>query len=307
MRSLRVWVLPPILTAVRPRNRRPPLRGTRTRLHHASSPRGYAIGAENALHPSQSVEEETLPHYDPDEFYPVHIGEVFNGKYQVVGKLGFGAHSTVWLGRDMNTNQVPNYVTLKICTKTPTESIDREILAYRHLSSLRSSHPGLPHVRGLLDSFEVVRSDGSYHRCFVHQPLHLTMWDLQRLGGTSATFPQGMVKSALRYLLQALDFLHTEANVTHCDIKLSNIMLTVEDEGVLTDFEDAERQHPCPRKIVDHERTIYASRSFRLPRNHNWGSPVLCNLGEARIGGSYSYEEIQPEVYKALEIIMQTD
>jgi hypothetical protein len=53
-----------------------------------------------ALSASLPVEEETLPNYDPDEFYPVRIGDAFNGKYLVIGKLGFGANSTVWLCRD---------------------------------------------------------------------------------------------------------------------------------------------------------------------------------------------------------------
>lgn len=47
------------------------------------------------------IEEETLPHYDPDEFYPVHIGEVFENRYRVAGKLGYGTYSTSWLCRDI--------------------------------------------------------------------------------------------------------------------------------------------------------------------------------------------------------------
>jgi hypothetical protein len=47
------------------------------------------------------VEEETLPDYVASRYYPVRIGEIFRARYQVVGKLGFGATSTVWLARDM--------------------------------------------------------------------------------------------------------------------------------------------------------------------------------------------------------------
>lgn len=43
------------------------------------------------------IEEETLPHYDTEQFYPVHIGDEFDGRYRVTGKLGFGAYSTSWL------------------------------------------------------------------------------------------------------------------------------------------------------------------------------------------------------------------
>ena len=50
---------------------------------------------------SQKIEEETMPDYVATRYYPVHIGEVFASRYQVVGKLGFGATSTVWLARDL--------------------------------------------------------------------------------------------------------------------------------------------------------------------------------------------------------------
>ena len=47
------------------------------------------------------LEEENLPDYDEDAFYPMALGDVLVGRYQVVGKLGFGTSSTVWLARDM--------------------------------------------------------------------------------------------------------------------------------------------------------------------------------------------------------------
>lgn len=84
-------------------------------------------------------------------------------------------------------------------------------------------------------------------------------------------------------------------------------MLTVEDEGVLEDFEKAEKEDPSPRKIVNNERSIYATRNFRRPRNNAWGYPVLCDFGEARIGPWHSHEWIQPEVYRAPEIILELD
>jgi non-specific serine/threonine protein kinase len=47
------------------------------------------------------IEEETLPHYQPDQYYPVKIGDVFQSRYQVAGKLGYGAYSTSWLCHDI--------------------------------------------------------------------------------------------------------------------------------------------------------------------------------------------------------------
>jgi hypothetical protein len=50
---------------------------------------------------THKIEEETIPGYVATRYYPAQIGEIFEDRYQVVGKLGFGASSTAWLARDM--------------------------------------------------------------------------------------------------------------------------------------------------------------------------------------------------------------
>lgn len=35
------------------------------------------------------------------KFYPITVGEVLNGKYKVVAKLGFGSASTIWCCRNL--------------------------------------------------------------------------------------------------------------------------------------------------------------------------------------------------------------
>lgn len=47
------------------------------------------------------IEEEHMLAYERGLFYPVHIGDVFKDRYQVLNKLGFGANSTVWFCRDL--------------------------------------------------------------------------------------------------------------------------------------------------------------------------------------------------------------
>lgn len=51
--------------------------------------------------PETPIEEETLPHYEPEQYYPVRIGDVLKAQYEVVGKLGYGAYSTSWLCQDI--------------------------------------------------------------------------------------------------------------------------------------------------------------------------------------------------------------
>lgn len=50
---------------------------------------------------AHNIEEERLPNYKADMFYPVQLGEIFVSRYQVLAKLGFGTSSTVWLCRDL--------------------------------------------------------------------------------------------------------------------------------------------------------------------------------------------------------------
>lgn len=47
------------------------------------------------------VEEEEMDGFSSGDYYPMVIGDVLDSRYQVVGKLGFGVSSTVWLARDM--------------------------------------------------------------------------------------------------------------------------------------------------------------------------------------------------------------
>lgn len=49
----------------------------------------------------EKIEEEDLPFYDKEAYYPVYIGEVFASRYQIVSKLGYRMSSTTWLCRDL--------------------------------------------------------------------------------------------------------------------------------------------------------------------------------------------------------------
>jgi serine/threonine-protein kinase SRPK3 len=66
-----------------------------------AEPRIFPNAGWDSIDTSIMVEEESIPTYRPEKFYPVRIGEVFQHRYQVVGKLGYGSSATVWLCRDM--------------------------------------------------------------------------------------------------------------------------------------------------------------------------------------------------------------
>jgi serine/threonine-protein kinase SRPK3 len=43
---------------------------------------------------------EPLNRYEAGGYHPVNVGEVYNQRYKIVRKLGWGLYSTVWLVQD---------------------------------------------------------------------------------------------------------------------------------------------------------------------------------------------------------------
>lgn len=67
----------------------------------ASKPLRFPTTGFDLVPSSEKLEEERFDNFATGNYYPVFIGEVFRSRYQVVGKLGFGSTSTVWLARDL--------------------------------------------------------------------------------------------------------------------------------------------------------------------------------------------------------------
>ncbi|CAI7568051.1 unnamed protein product [Penicillium crustosum] len=233
-------------------------------------------------------EEETHPGYTTENSYSVNIGEVFQSRYQVIGKLGFGGYST------------HKYLTLKVFRQGSAEG-KREMANYDRINAIKTSHAGAMLVRTALDTFQIDDAKGSY-QVIVHQPLGIRLYDLRHLF-TDKILPEIAVKLTLMHLLLALDYLHTEAGIVHTDIQENNIILNIEDESLLVEFEEGEKSNPSPRKVVGN-KVIYASRELKTTNNH--GPPVLCDFGQARFGSARYNGDIQPYIYRAPEILLRT-
>lgn len=107
-------------------------------------------------------------------------------------------------------------------------------------------------------------------------------------------------------MLLSTPILSYTASITYSrilsDIKADNIMFGIADDSVSSDFVEEELQNPCPRKKLD-GGTIYVSRELKMPRE--WGGPVLCDLGSAMLGGKGHLEDIQPNICRAPEVILE--
>jgi len=75
-------------------------------------PQLLSIPDPEIIDASFKVDEEQLRHYKPGHFYPVYIGNIYESRYQVLSKLGYGSCSTVWLARDITFGISPPRVFL---------------------------------------------------------------------------------------------------------------------------------------------------------------------------------------------------
>ncbi|KAK2757610.1 hypothetical protein FQN54_004579 [Arachnomyces sp. PD_36] len=266
-----------------------------------SPPQKFPKSGFAELNPTEKIEEEDLPFYNPEDYYPVHIGEVFQSRYQVVSKLGYGGSSTVWLCRDLWKHQ---YLTLKVCVRTkqlhPVKpASDHEITVSNHLQSFSFDHPGKSMIRTVLDSFEIPGPNG-HHKCLLYQPLGMSYTEFLKLH-PKCMFAKELVQRSAQLLLLTLDYLH-QCHVVHTDISSNNLLQGIRDDSILSQIEQDEMKQPIARKTLS-DRTIYNSRLLPVCA----GVPVLCDLGEARLGNQKHRGDIMPGIYRAPEVILGMD
>ena len=67
----------------------------------ASPPRVFPNSGFKVVNDIEKLEEENWEWYSTKNFYPARIGEVFQSRYQILGKLVYGSRSMAWLCRDL--------------------------------------------------------------------------------------------------------------------------------------------------------------------------------------------------------------
>lgn len=198
------------------------------------------------LHPPPAADPEEYEESDDEGadgyrkggYHPVQPGEIYNQRYHVLAKLGWGHFSTVWLCQDMTYNR---FVALKVQKSAPhyTEAAydEVELLAEAskrgvHIEWAETQNGPLQHlfpcvpftgVVQLIDYFEHVGPHGK-HVCMVFETMGPNVLALIKQYNFKG-IPLEIVRKVAAHTLIGLDYLHRICGIIHTDLKPENVLV----------------------------------------------------------------------------------
>jgi hypothetical protein len=195
-------------------------------------------------------EHEGEAGYKPGGYHPVKIGEIYNQRYVVIKKLGWGHFSTVWMVKDRKViatgGELRNqFFALKVQKSaehyTDAAMDEVELLdcvaSERKQSEMSASLDSVDpdgvtakemleysrHVASLHDSFFHTGPNGR-HMCMVFTMLGCNLLAVIKAFNYRG-IPIPVVKRFVKGICMGLDFLHRKCSIIHTDLKPENVLL----------------------------------------------------------------------------------
>jgi len=174
------------------------------------------------------TQNERAKEYRKGGYHPVVIGDVYNERYRVIKKLGWGYFSTVWLVWDYDTN---TYQAMKI-QKAADHYREAAFDEIRLLSEIMSADPHRDRCCARMnDYFEHVGPNGT-HVCMVFDVLGenlLTLIEWYEYRG----IPLPIVKAIAQQVLIGLEHIHS-IDILHTDLKPENVLLSTPKHKIIS-------------------------------------------------------------------------
>jgi len=196
-------------------------------------------------------EDEGEDGYKKGGYHRVKIGEVYNQRYVVIKKLGWGHFSTVWMVKDRkaaHNNQMEQFLALKVQKSAEhyTEAAMDEVELLDCIHKERNKQFAIPknkkdsdkvsagemaefskYCAALHDSFFHTGPHGR-HMCMVFSMLGCNLLSVIKAFNYRG-IPIPVVKNMVRGICRGLDFLHRKCLIIHTDLKPENVLLLYED------------------------------------------------------------------------------
>jgi len=208
-------------------------------------------------------EDEGEDGYKPGGYHPVKLGEIYNQRYVVIKKLGWGHFSTVWMVLDRRPEKPVtqwssdpryetsfHYVALKVqksaehYTEAALDEVElldsiaqerrsaENLLANNQFQKQPKDSDGVPITTNLLNSQHVATFKDSFfhsgpngkHMCMVFNMLGCNLLSVIKAFSYQG-IPIPIVKKIIKGVCMGLDFLHRKCKIIHTDLKPENVLL----------------------------------------------------------------------------------
>lgn len=246
-------------------------------------------------------DEEDVCDYRFGGYHPVRLGDVYNDRYKIVRKLGYGQHSMVWLVLDLRTER---HVALKILTSRCYGGKKEvyELAILQRITSADVTHPGWKQVLNLLDSFVHTGPNGD-HVCLVSEVMWGNLHELSFRFGPRRQLPVRLVKEISRQVLSGLKYLHETCGVIHTDLKPANILISIKGFNVEREIHE---HLQCNQPMVFRPEYLVVSDALQLslPSSPSDFLFKIADFGISSWANNHLMELIQPINLRAPEVII---
>jgi serine/threonine-protein kinase SRPK3 len=161
--------------------------------------------------------------YEEDDIDVQWAGFLFDKRYILIKRLGYGAFASVWLTYDYDTD---DYYAIKIHNRSDYDAGTKEARVLQHFATLKN-----PNLMSYIRVFDYVmeasecdseNTEDNNHLCIVMELMTCTVLDLIK------SFKDGLPPEKVLYIVKqienALRTLHSEGYI-HTDLKPENILV----------------------------------------------------------------------------------